>query len=292
MFYIFNHMRGFMFSAEGVGALSKVEGVLLKDDQKKQSVSRANRYTEIYAWRHGETDSNHEGLLTGAGADSEIAYLNDKGKDQAKELAEKVKKIVPDLAIIFSSPLQRANETAKYVQQGLKPQPRIEIRPQLSKIYHGEYELSKASIRNEAADRLFKKEIEKASGPFYFWQKHPLSNDKVNNDASIRNISSEFKMQSKKPETVFELYKRGLKELVEIAKMYPGKKIGVSSHGGFLATQIDALRFAGSDVVLPPFYASKSLGKMPEPVKVKNCALMHFRCDTKTSDLEYLGVLE
>ena len=57
--------------------------------------------------RHGETDSNVKNIMQGAGMDTP---LNTHGIQQAKELAEKVKKL--GIEKIYSSKLTRAIQTA------------------------------------------------------------------------------------------------------------------------------------------------------------------------------------
>ena len=62
--------------------------------------------TKLYLIRHGETEENHQGILVG----STDVPLNDEGRKQALSLAQHVDALHVDS--IFSSPLQRAVETA------------------------------------------------------------------------------------------------------------------------------------------------------------------------------------
>lgn len=62
--------------------------------------------TRLYLIRHGETEENQRGILVG----STDVPLNDNGRSQSTALAELVRTLPVDL--IFSSPLQRAVETA------------------------------------------------------------------------------------------------------------------------------------------------------------------------------------
>ena len=62
---------------------------------------------KIYLVRHGRTRENELGILQGASIDS---ILTEEGRKQAAKLG----KILPkESCIVFSSPLQRAKETAK-----------------------------------------------------------------------------------------------------------------------------------------------------------------------------------
>lgn len=63
----------------------------------------------IYIVRHGETDWNKEERIMGR----RDIPLNDIGKNQAKEVADKLKDI--DFDVVFCSPLQRCRETAKII---------------------------------------------------------------------------------------------------------------------------------------------------------------------------------
>lgn len=67
---------------------------------------------KIYVLRHGETDWNRQRLLQGR---SNIR-LNENGRKLAKETAEGMKDIPFD--IVFTSPLDRAKETAEIVLNG------------------------------------------------------------------------------------------------------------------------------------------------------------------------------
>ncbi len=68
--------------------------------------------TNFYVFRHGETDYNQKDLCQGCRCDR---LLTDKGIEQAKKLAEEMKK--KRLDCIYSSPLLRAVQTANIVSQ-------------------------------------------------------------------------------------------------------------------------------------------------------------------------------
>jgi probable phosphoglycerate mutase len=73
--------------------------------------------TTILLARHGETDWNHEGRFQGHADPA----LNATGRAQAAELAAELEAV--ELAAVYSSPLQRALETAEVVaaEHGLQP---------------------------------------------------------------------------------------------------------------------------------------------------------------------------
>lgn len=255
--------------------------------------------TDFYVWRHGETDSNHLGLLSGAGADTAVAHLNLKGQQQAAALAQKVLKVCPDLQIIYSSDLQRSLKTAQAVQTALKIN--IQLVPQLREIFHGEYELTPASQRNEKADQLREREIKIViEDRLHFWKIHPMTGKKVEDDAPIRNIAQEIAAGEKEPETVYEMYQRVHAELIEIAKENLDKKIrkiGISSHGGVISTVIDALIHKNENLFFPPFYMTKKFERegqllMPAPSKIDNCDLVHLRYHHNSNQLEYCGLVQ
>ncbi len=72
---------------------------------------------KLFVTRHGETDYNEKGLLSGTSP----AMLTEKGRGQAKALAERILKDKDELNIkhIFVSPLQRARDTASYIENVL-----------------------------------------------------------------------------------------------------------------------------------------------------------------------------
>lgn len=66
-------------------------------------------YCTIYLTRHGETEWNVKKLIQG----QKDIPLNEKGRNQAKKLSEKLKRVKFDA--IYSSDLKRATETAKII---------------------------------------------------------------------------------------------------------------------------------------------------------------------------------
>ena len=64
---------------------------------------------ELYITRHGETSWNYENKILGR---TDIP-LNERGRAQARELAEKLKDV--EIDVIIASPLSRALETATYI---------------------------------------------------------------------------------------------------------------------------------------------------------------------------------
>lgn len=74
--------------------------------------------------RHGENEYVKTGKLAGRLPD---VHLNERGRQQAAELAEALKHV--PLIAIYSSPLERAVETAEPIADGRKLE--IQLRPQL-----------------------------------------------------------------------------------------------------------------------------------------------------------------
>tara|TARA_Y100000758_G_scaffold134162_1_gene94960 strand:+ start:1180 stop:1788 length:609 start_codon:yes stop_codon:yes gene_type:complete len=66
---------------------------------------------KIILVRHGETIANKEQLVLGT---SDVP-LTELGRDQAKAAAKKISLMDPSPTILFSSPYQRAKETAGYI---------------------------------------------------------------------------------------------------------------------------------------------------------------------------------
>lgn len=97
------------------------------------STSNRKRHTDIYLIRHGETDSNVNGLLHGI---TDVP-LNDKGLRQAELIGRRMAEI-PHLDRIVTSPLQRARRTAEAIvaYSGLP----LEVDDALSEMNFGEAE--------------------------------------------------------------------------------------------------------------------------------------------------------
>ncbi len=87
----------------------------------------------VYLARHGETDDNREPLRFQGFRDTE---LNDAGRAQAAELAERVTAL--SIAALWSSDLRRARETAQIVGTRVGLEPRLD--PRLREANRGRWE--------------------------------------------------------------------------------------------------------------------------------------------------------
>jgi len=67
----------------------------------------------LYLVRHGETDWNYEQRVQGI---SDVP-INDRGEKQAYQLAESLQNL--NIKVIYSSPLRRAQQTAKIISEAL-----------------------------------------------------------------------------------------------------------------------------------------------------------------------------
>ncbi|HMJ02992.1 MAG TPA: histidine phosphatase family protein [Conexibacter sp.] len=85
--------------------------------------------------RHGETDDNVPPLRFQGQRDTP---LNDRGRAQARELAERVAAHDPPIASLWSSDLSRARETAEIVGARIGLEPRLD--PRLREGWRGEWE--------------------------------------------------------------------------------------------------------------------------------------------------------
>jgi probable phosphoglycerate mutase len=85
--------------------------------------------------RHGETDDNVPPLRFQGQRDTP---LNARGREQARELAERVAALDPPVAALWSSDLSRARETAEIVGARLGLAPRLDAR--LREGWRGEWE--------------------------------------------------------------------------------------------------------------------------------------------------------
>ena len=143
--------------------------------------------------RHCETDSNKQKRYLGETDEP----LNSVGKEQAKELAERISDLRFD--ILVSSPKKRALETAEIINQGKKE---IIIEPRFEERKMGVYEgLTESEVK----------------------EKFP--------DVYSQNVTRVFDKAAPGGETVEQMQERVLEALSEIRKKYKGKDILVVAHG-------------------------------------------------------------
>ena len=98
----------------------------------------------IYIIRHGQTDWNIEGKIQGC---TDIP-LNETGRKQAKELANKIKSL--EIDNFFSSDLLRAKETAKIINEDLKMS--ITFDKRLREINYGDFE---GTLKNNISQEMW-----------------------------------------------------------------------------------------------------------------------------------------
>ncbi|MBK5200544.1 MAG: histidine phosphatase family protein [Spirochaetaceae bacterium] len=103
---------------------------------------------KIYVLRHGETDLNKAGLVSGVSN----AHLTPKGINQAVEAAKEIdrNKELYNIKHIYVSPLERAQHTAKPIEEVLNLEAIIE--PRIMEFNFGEYE--KCSVEDVEFKRL------------------------------------------------------------------------------------------------------------------------------------------
>lgn len=163
---------------------------------------------DFYIFRHGETDYNATLRWQGQNIDID---LNEKGQAQAKNLAEKMKKL--GIEKIYSSPLKRALQTAQTVADATNT--KIEIIP----------ELIEASVG--VCEGMYKNDIQK---------KYP--------EIWERWYNSEMIMEARWPngESKKEIRDR---MFVAFNKMIQGNEsiVGVASHGGAMRYFLYALGY-------------------------------------------------
>lgn len=100
--------------------------------------------TTIILVRHGETDWNREGRYQG----KRDIPLNERGREQARALAEGLKGVRFDAA--WASPLSRARDTALAVLEKQASKLELGSEPGLAEIDHGEWE---GLLASEVAER-------------------------------------------------------------------------------------------------------------------------------------------
>jgi broad specificity phosphatase PhoE len=155
--------------------------------------------------RHGQTDWNVEGRYQG----QFDAPLNDIGREQARELGEKLRDL--SFAAIYSSDLIRARKTAEIIASFIHLP--VSLEPRLREINQGEWEGKHISAIKTRYTRLWKQ--------------------RMTDPANVR---------PPKGETIGEVAQRAYAALVEISHTYPSDNILIVSHGLTLAAILCSTR--------------------------------------------------
>lgn len=144
---------------------------------------------KLYVVRHGQTDYNIANKVCGI---SDVE-LTDLGKQQAKKASEKLKAIPLDM--IFASPLQRAYDTAKIINE--RKQLEIQIDPRIQEINFGKFE------------------------------------GVINND-EFQHYKQNHALHYPQGESLFQVVHRVYSFLDELEEKYPDKNILIVCHGGIV----------------------------------------------------------
>lgn len=161
-----------------------------------------NSFCTLYIVRHGQSVANAEGRY---GMDSD---LTERGREQAKEAADKFKDIHFDA--VLSSPLKRAKDTAEIIakEHNLAVNTREALRERKEGAIDGR-------LYEEMRDELKDLYDLRYSVPYEQWKTVQLAQGY---------------------ETDEELMGRFITELREIAIAYPNKTVLIGSHVGLMKT--------------------------------------------------------
>jgi broad specificity phosphatase PhoE len=113
-------------------------------------MSRSEQHTHLYMIRHGQTESNVAGLLHGA---TDVP-LNPFGLRQAERVALRIQEMT-DLNVMYSSPLQRALQTAQAISRLIEIP--LHLHPGLAEINFGLVEGSTFTQLAEDHPELYEK---------------------------------------------------------------------------------------------------------------------------------------
>ena len=161
--------------------------------------------TTLYLIRHGETDANVAGVWQG----STDSPLNARGEAQARALARRLADEALPIIAIYTSPLQRARQTAAIIARALGDVPVISD-PGLAEFHLGEWEgLSYEQLRDEK--RLWARMAE----------------------------DPDFAPPGGESPRAFAM--RLLNSIQTIAQKHAGESVAVVGHGGAMATVLSLL---------------------------------------------------
>lgn len=163
-------------------------------------MQKEENYCTLYLVRHGETEWNVQKINQGQSESS----LTEKGIEQAKETAEKLKDIKFDA--IFSSDLSRAYKTAEIIKldRGIVIQTSKLLRERAHGSFEGKHDdVLKSTLKDKLKER------------------ENLPENEYNSFRLAPDI-----------ETTEEILNRFLKQLKEIAVLYSNKTVLVVTHAG------------------------------------------------------------
>lgn len=161
--------------------------------------------TTLLLVRHGETDANVSGTWQGATDHP----LNARGRAQARATARRLAQEHSDIAVVYTSPLRRAAETATIIAEVLGPPP-VHVDTRLSEYNLGEWEgLTYEVLRDEK--RLWER---MANDPHWA----PPGGESVHAFAT-----------------------RVVAALQDAVRNHLGQKVLIVSHGGAIATALAIL---------------------------------------------------
>jgi broad specificity phosphatase PhoE len=149
--------------------------------------------TRLVLIRHGETDWNMEGRYQGQ-ADPP---LNLRGEEQARDLAARLQPL--GLELLYTSPLQRAAQTARLIGEFLGIPVHQEAR--LMEIHQGDWQARLRSEIQSLYPELFRQ-----------WERQP------------------WQVSPPQGETLVEVQKRVEAALDDILSRHPGACIGLVTH--------------------------------------------------------------
>ncbi len=173
--------------------------------------------TRIILVRHGQSTYNQQKLYQGCCDES---VLTEKGKQQAFQTGIALKNITFD--IIYTSPLQRTQETAKEILRATKSSAKLRLNSNLKEVDLPAWQgLQYKYVRQEFADE------------YRIWEETP-------HEFTIENVESSGQTLIKtKTKPVLQLYEKARKFWQQVLPMHQGKTIVVVSHGGTIRALID-----------------------------------------------------
>lgn len=270
--------------------------------------------TDIYLWRHGETNANKANLTAGGSPElypdfvycAQMTALNEQGREQADKLGRLLVKFALD--VIYTSDMGRARDTAVAVVNAYALKGRsVELTQsmQLREIIHGQLDLIPVKTRNEMGQTLLLELLRQVENRtttlphdiFLAWKLHPIAapHQIVGEECVTNNVvdvQKYIETKETRSETPWLLFHRITQEITKIAQANFGKKIGISTHGAALETLLLGLNKEFKGTYVPPYWHHEPISHgsqlIPAGAKIKNCDLLHLQFDLNTNELSFL----
>lgn len=225
-----------------------------------QDAAATQKPTHIILIRHGETIRSRACETIQGWLNDAQSHLTPQGVEEAREVGKNLAKLYQgQIAILYTSPLERAIQTAKEIAAQLNV-PIYENRRFIEKC-HGQHDGMNTKERNAFAHKMdqIREEAFRAQYPdtpfprFFRWEYDALSEREIPLERILNPYEGEL-------EPLLAVYQRGLEALRDLANNHPGEVVPVVTHWVLMDTLAQGILSEGSEEMLFRYYDAKVPG--------------------------------